>query len=276
MELIRKNFRTRLIDLATKVLDDNLFLLASSISYYSALAIAPFLLILLTVTSALGGDYQSRIIRVSNDFSPEVAKMVEIILENVNEGVDFASISGIIAIIVLFSTASLVFLQMRYAFDVIYGYYNKNPPKSILSILLERLFAMGFVFIAGIFILLSSSLPGVVRWFFGQDEQMVLYQIGAFVINIFVFIAMFWGIHYVTPSKRPKKRDALQMAILSSIFFILGNILLGYYFRIVASRSIYGAAGSLLIFLIWTYYSSFTLFLSSELFIFFKKTRKIS
>lgn len=274
MELIRKNFKTRLIDFATKVTDDNLFLLASSISYYSALAIAPFLLILLGVASFIGGDYQSKILGLAEDFSPELGTMVKIIFENVNEGVDFASISGIIGIIVLLWTASLVFLQMRYAFDVIYGYYNDNPPKSVLAIVLERLFAMGFVCIAGLFMLISSSLPGVVRWFFGNNEQMILYQTGAFVINFLVYMAMFWGIHYIIPSKRPKKRDALRMAVLSSIFFIIGNVLLGFYFRSVASSSIYGAAGSLLIFLIWAYYSSFTLFLSSEIFLFYKRTRK--
>jgi len=51
--------------------------------------------------------------------------------------------------------------------------------------------------------------------------------------------------------------------------------LLGVYFRSVASSSIYGAAGSLLVFLIWSYYSSFTLFLSVELFLYFRKTKKI-
>lgn len=275
MELIRKSFKTRLIDLGTKVSDDNLFLLASSISYYSALAIAPFLLILLGVASALGLDYQNKILRLAGEFSPELGTMVKIIFANVNEGVNFGSISGLIGIGILLFTASLVFIQMRYAFDVIYGYYNYNPKKSILEYVIERLVAMGFVFGAGIFLIASSTLPGVVRWFFGRNEQLFLYQIGAFIINFLVYITMFWAIHYITPSQRPKKRDALRMAILSSIFFVIGNVLLGFYFRGVASSSIYGAAGSLLIFLIWTYYSSFTLFLSAELFLYFKKTKKI-
>lgn len=275
MELIRKSYRIRLIDLLTKVSDDNLFLLSSSISYYSALAIAPFFLILLGVVSIIGGDYQTKVLQLAGDFSPELGTMVKIIFENVNEGVNFGSISGLIGIVILLFTASLVFMQMRYAFDVIYGYYNFNPKKSIWVYLLERLIAMGFVFIAGIFLIASSTLPGVVRWFFGHNEQLFLYQTGAFVINFLVYVFMFWAIHFITPSQRPKKRDALRMAIISSIFFIIGNILLGYYFRGVAMSSIYGAAGSLLIFLIWTYYSSFTLFLSAEIFLFFKKIRKI-
>lgn len=275
MELIRKSFRVRLIDLLTKVSDDNLFLLSSSISYYSALAIAPFFLILLGVVSVIGGDYQSKVLKLAGEFSPELGTMVSIIFENVNEGVNFGSISGVIGIVILLFTASLVFMQMRYAFDVIYGYYNFNPKKSILVYVIERLIAMGFVFVAGIFLIVSSSLPGVVRWFFGHNEQLLLYQTGAFVINFLVYVTMFWAIHYITPSQRPKKRDALRMAIISAIFFIIGNILLGYYFRGVAMSSIYGAAGSLLIFLIWTYYSSFTLFLSAEIYLFFKKIRKI-
>lgn len=275
MELIRKSLKARLNDVINKVWEDNLFLLASSISYYSALAIAPFLLILLGVASVIGGDYQSKILKLAGDFSPELGTMVKIIFENVNQGVNFGSISGIIGIVILLFTASLVFLQLRYAMDVIHGYYDKNPPKSFFQSLIERLLAMGFVFVAGLFLIISSTLPGVVRWFFSGDDQALLYQTGAFIINFLVYVAMFWGIHYVIPSQRPKKRDALRMAILSSVFFIIGNILLGVYFRGVASSSIYGAAGSLLVFLIWSYYSSFTLFLSAEFFLYFKKTKKI-
>jgi membrane protein len=274
MELIQKGLKTRLVDLARKVSEDNLFLLASSVSYYSALGIAPFLLILLGVASILGGNYQSKILTFAFELSPEFGKIVQLIFSNLNNGVDFGSISGIIGFVILLSTASLVFLQLRYAFDVIYGHYNFIPKKSFLANVLERLFAVGFVFIAGIFLIFSSSLPGVVLWRIKGNEAVIVYQVGAFILNFLIYVAMFWGIHYLTPSKRPQKKYALKMGILSSVFFIIGNTLLGIYLRNVAISSIYGAAGSLLIFLIWTYYSSFTLFLSVELYLFFKKTKK--
>lgn len=273
MELIQKNLLTRIKDLVFKIIDDNLFLLSSSISYYSALAIAPFILILLSVSALIGTNIQSKLISLTHDFSPALGKMVQIIFNNVNQGVDLSSLSGLVGIVILFSTASLVFLQIRYGFDVIYGFHQERENTSIFAIIIERLFAMVVVFVAGLFMIISSSLPGLLR-FFGMNET--LHMAGAFLLNFFIYSVMFWGIHYYAPSKHPKKRDAFKMSVLSACFFIFGNYLLGIYFREIAVGSIYGAAGSLLVFLVWTYYSSFTMFLSAEIFIFFKRIRLIT
>lgn len=276
MELIKKNYTARLKNLADKVYEDNLFLLSSSVSYYSALAIAPFLLILLGVASFIGGDVQEKVIQLCFEFSPEVGTMIQIIFNNVNEGVNLGSISGIIGTIVLLWSASLVFLQMRYALDVIYGFYDPTASLSIWKAIKERLFAMLVVVLAGLFLIASSSLPGMVQFFFGSNEKLIFYKVMALLINILVYMAMFWGIHFYTPTHRPKKREALKMGIVSAGFFIIGNLVLTSYLRGVALYSIYGAAGSLLVFLIWTYYSSFTLFLSVELFLYLRKIKKVA
>jgi membrane protein len=225
---------------------------------------------MLAVASIIGGNVQAKIITMSSSFSPEVGQMVAIIFQNVNEGVDLGSLSGLVGLMILLFTASLVFLQMRYALDVIYGHHDAKGRISIWHHILEKLFAMFVVFIAGIFLIVSSSLPGILRVAFPGEN----YQFVGLVINIFIYVTMFWGIHFYTPSKRPGKREALKMSAISSLFFILGNAVMGIYFRTVATSSIYGAAGTLLIFLIWTYYSSFTLFLSVEVFLFLKKTTK--
>ena len=272
MELIRKSLPVKVKEFFSKISQDNLFLLSSSVSYYSALAIAPFLLILLAVAAFMGGDVQNEIIRMTADFSPEVGKMITIIFNNVNEGVNFRSLSGILGGIVLLSTASLVFLQLRYALDVIYGHHHIYSSKSIWDTILEKLFAMLVVLIAGVFLIVTSSLPGLIRTFLGDNKNLLFYS--AFIINFFIYVCMFWGIHYFVPSARPGKRDALRMSLLSSVFFILGNILLSSYLKSIAVSSIYGAAGTLLIFLIWTYYSSFTMFLSVEVFLYLRKLRK--
>ncbi len=275
MELVKKRFSTRIKDLGDKIYEDNLFLLSSSVSYYSALAIAPFLLIILGVASLIGDDVQNKVIGLASNFSPVVGRMIEIIFENVKEGVSIGSFSGIIGLIILFWTASLVFIQMRYSMDVIYGFFDIKDNKSIWTTLWDKVFAMFVVFMAGIFLIVTSSLPGVVQFFFRSDEKLVILKSMAFIVNFVIYIWMFWCIHFFTPSRRPGKREALKMSVLSSLFFIIGNVLLGIYFRSVAGASIYGAAGSLLVFLIWTYYSSFTLFLSIEVFLFLKKIGKI-
>lgn len=257
-----------------KIWEDNLFLLSSSVSYYSALAIAPFLLILLWVASYIGSDVQRRIVSMALDFSPEVGKLIQVIFANVNEGLSFSSISGIIGTVVLLWSASLVFLQLRYSFDVIYGHRVSGGPISILGVVKERLFAMFIVIAAGLFLAISSSLPRIVNLFLSGTGKVSYYQWIAQGLNAFVYIFMFWGIHYLVPSKRPSSWGALKSATLSSVFFFIGNYFLTEYLKTIASSSIYGAAGSLLIFLIWAYYSAFTLFLSVEFFVFLKQISK--
>ena len=80
MELIRKKTARRMKDLIDKITDDNLFLLSSSVSYYSALGLAPFLLILLFVASILGQNVQESIVaQTSQYFSSELGQMIKLI-----------------------------------------------------------------------------------------------------------------------------------------------------------------------------------------------------
>lgn len=270
MELIRKSKATKFKYFIFKIFDDNLFLLASSVSYYSAVAIAPFLLILLGVAGLIGSDVQSRFTTLAENMSPEFGQMVEIIFQNAHERVDLSSVSGLTGIFILFFTASLVFLQLRYAFDVIYGHHETMARPSVWEQVLEKLFAMFVVFVAGIILIVTSSIPGILKFLFPEAG----YEILARFINFVIYIGLFWGIHSFTPTKRPGTRDAFMMSLLSSVFFVIGNYLLGFYFKTVTMSSIYGAASTLLVFLIWSYYSSFTLFLSAEIYLYYRKSRR--
>lgn len=271
MELVIQTFPKRIKTFFSILSSHNLFVLSASISYYSAVAIAPFLVILLSAAAYIGGNLQQKLIALADNFSPELGQMARIVFSNVNEGVDVGSLTGILGLFILFITASFLFLQLRYALDVIYGHHETRGRRSVWEALLEKLLALLVVFLAGIFILASSTLPGILR--------LILPSLGKkgslHALNFVIFVVMFWYIHYYTPSKRPQKREALKMALLTAVFFILGNLGLGIYFRKVAIASIYGAAGSLFVFLIWSYYSAFTLFLSAEVFLYLKRIRKI-
>jgi membrane protein len=275
MELQKKGWTARIRDFGFKVFDDNLFLLSSSVAYYSAVALAPFLVIILAVAALLGGDVQARITTQAFDFSPELGRMVAIIFQSLNAGAggasyDLGSTSGLVGVGVLLFTASFVFLQLRYGLDVVYGHHEARGPVSVCERVLEKLFAMLVVLVAGVFLIVSSSVPGVLRLLFPQRDLAAT----AFLANLAVNVLLFWGIHFLTPSVRPGKVRALGMATLSSFFFILGNGLLGVYFHTVATSSIYGAAGTLFVFLVWAYYSAFTLFLTVELFEFVGRRRR--
>lgn len=257
---------------------NNIFFHASSISYYAALAIAPFLLILLQIAAFLGNELQNALISQTYFvLGPEVGRITEMIFNNANEGINLASISGIIGVIILLFTASIVFLQIRFSLDSIYGYYDPDHNRSILEIVKERIFSMGIVIMTAILFFLSIFISYIVKYFVGTDMDqhflgMILSNLMSFMINLMIFTALY----YFAPSITPKFRSAVKIAIFTSIAFIFGKILMGLYFKNVAVGSVYGATGTLLVFLIWAYYSSFILFLSVELYLFLNPTERLS
>lgn len=275
MEIIHKSHSERLKYFVNKIYDDNLFLLSSSISYYSALALAPFVMILLAVASFLKQNIQSEIIQEAYSASPELGTMIKLVFSNVNEGLSLGSISGLIGGIVLLWTASLVFLQFRYSFDVIYGDISAESRKSIWEIVKDKIFAMFIVLAAGLFIILTLSLNHIVGYLYGSNfSKTPIVKFLFFNFNFVIYYLMFLAIHHFIPTRKPKFSNVTMIALLSTVFFIIGNYLLTFYLKNIASGSIYGATGSLFVFLVWSFYSSFTIFLSIEVFLYLKHFRK--
>ena len=252
------------------ILKHNIFFHASAISYYAALAIAPFLLILLQIGALLGTRLQSELIsQTYYVLGPEVGKISEMIFNNANEGVNLASISGFVGVIILLFTASIVFLQMRFSLDTIYGDHNPNLSRSFNEVFKERLFSMGIVVGGAVLFFISLFIATIVNYFVGADMEdnilgVIFTNFMSFMINLMIFTALY----YYAPSRTPDFPSALKPAVFTSVAFVFGKILLGLYFKNVAINSVYGATGTLLVFLIWAYYSAFTLFISLEGFLF--------
>lgn len=265
-----KFFYFKVKDFIFLILKHNIFFHSSAISYYAALSIAPFLLILLQVGALLGNRLQSELISQTYFMlGPEVGKITEMIFSNANEGIDLASISGIVGGATLLFTASIVFIQLRFTLDNIYGHYDPEVSRSFLEVVKERILSMLVVILTAILFFLSLFVSNLVKFMAGAGAEegvtaLIISNILSFIINMMMFTA----VYYFAPTHTPKLKSALKMAVFTSVAFIFGKMLMGLYFKNVALSSIYGAAGTLLVFLVWAYYSSFTMFLSVEGFLF--------
>ncbi len=244
----------------------NVFLLSSSLAYYTALAVAPLLLILFSLTNAIGFDYRQRMIRQINfTVSPQVGELVKMIMENIDQAVDTSSLTGVLGVGIILFTASVVFLHLRYSFNLIFNFYDPEKPRNIVDFFKERLISMGFVilfnfaFIAGMFI--TSFV-----FFYLRKYSLTGYGVSLLLtsFNFLVFFCLFFSLYYVIPSKRVPFSVLVRASTYASIGFLVGKVLFGIYFKNIVSSSIYGAAGALLVFLIWTYYSALILFFSAE------------
>lgn len=261
--------------LLAKIADDDLFLLSSSVSYYSALGLAPFLIIVLAVAGFLGTDTKFKIIQhARGTYSQEVAEIIRLVFVNAEEGLKFGSVSGIVGTFLILFTASIVFTRFRYSFDVIYGYRTEEFRRSVFETIIDKFFAMFIVLCGAGLLTMSLALVTYVEFLFGPGvQEPLLTRLLVLFANFGLYFLVFTGLHHIAPSRRPSMRDSFKMSALSSVFFIIGNSLLTIYLKGVAANSVYGAAGTLLVFLVWAFYSSFTIFLSAEVFLYFRTIR---
>lgn len=265
-----KLFFYKIRDFIFLILKHNIFFHSSAISYYAALSIAPFLLILLQVGALLGNRLQSELISQTYFvLGPEVGRITEMIFSNANEGINLASISGIVGGATLLFTASIVFIQLRFSLDNIYGHYDPEVSRSFTEVVKERIFSMIVVIFTAVLFFLSLFVSNIVKYVAGTDMEVGIWgQVVSNTLSFIINLMMFTAVYYFAPTRTPKLKSALKMAVFTSVAFIFGKILMGLYFKNVALSSVYGAAGTLLVFLVWAYYSSFTMFLSVEGFLF--------
>lgn len=245
-------------------------------SYYSALGLAPFLLIVLALASFIGTDARFVIVEHARaTFSLEVSEIIRLVFVNAEEGLQFSSISGILGTLLIFFTASLVFTRFRYSFDVIYGFRTDEFKRTHLETFIDKFFAMVFVFCGALLLVASLAVMTYVEFLFGPGvKEPFIANLVVLIANFILYFILFTGLHHFAPSLRPSLNDSFKMSALSTMFFIVGNFMLTGYLKRIAAQSIYGAAGTLLVFLVWSYYSSFTIFLSAEVFLFVRKIKK--
>jgi len=250
----------------------NLFLLSSSLAYYAALALAPLLLIVLAIATIIAEDVQLKIIRQVSFFAPEAANMLQMVFKNLQSRVDLGSISGVFGLVFLLFLASFVFMQMRYSLDVIYGTYEQLKPKTMLQVFKEKMGLMLVVIVMCALFGISLLINPLFNYLFSSNFESDLW--GKFIqvlISFSILFILFTGLYFFTPTKKKIFKDCAQMSFVTTCAFLVGNTLTSFYMKRVALDSLYGAAGALLIFLLWSFYSSLIILLSVELFEFLKR-----
>lgn len=239
------------------------------------MGLAPFLIIVIAVGGLLGTDTRIAILQHAQaSFSHEVAEIIRIVFLNA-EVLRVSTFSGMTGALFLIFTASIVFSRFRYSFDVIYGHRIPEYRRSNSEMLLDKLFAMFAVLCGAAILIASLGLMAYVELLMGPGvKEPFVTRLLVLVANFCLYFLLFVGLHHTAPTVRPRVSESIKMAALSAIFFIIGNMLLSKYLKTVAANSVYGAAGTLLVFLIWAFYSAFTIFLSAEVFLFFRTLGK--
>jgi membrane protein len=195
------------------------------------------------------------------------AEIIQTMLESASEPKD-SFIASTIGIITLFWGASGVFNAMQDALNTIWEVAPK-PRRGLADILKNRTLSFSMVLVIGFLLLvllvMSTGLSALTTYFNGNAETIsILLQVINFVVSFGVTTLLFALIFKIVPDVEIAWRNVWVGAALTSLLFSLGKFAIGAYLGNGSITSAYGAAGSLVVILVWVYYSAQILFLGAE------------
>lgn len=259
-----KPLKKRLTNFIIEVDKHEVLILAGSLAFSVALALAPFLIIMLIILSSFGNEFHLQIIDQTNSlFGPQAAEIVTVIIKSAEKDSRFTGLSGTLSFLVIVISASAIFSQLRYALDKIREFEYPPQAFTLWGFVKEKFFVtallFGFIFLLITSLLVNSILGHVFYGYEGTLWQWIT-QIASFAMFSFLFTALFRFV----PTKNVSWKRSTIAGVMAAIFFIIGKLLIGLYIAKSTLASSYGAAGSLVIFLLWVFYSSLTFFVSYE------------
>ena len=251
--------------------EDNAPRLGAALSYYTIFSIAPLLMISIAVAALVFGHdaAEGRIVAQLQQFIGRgAAESVQAMIENARkpgQGV-LATVFGTVTL--LFGAGG-AFNELRAALDII---WEVPPPKGggIKALLHERLASFGMVLVMGFLLLVSLVLSAVLSAFEVKGTfpgSVVVLQIVNIGVSLAVITALFALLFKYLPDAHPPVawKDIWIGAFITAALFTLGKFGIGLYLGRSSVASAYGAAGSLVLLLVWVYYSAQILFYGAEL-----------
>ena len=258
------NIKAHLTKFADDIDRHDIFTLAGSLAYTTALALAPFILILLSIASIVGPELQEKLYtQLANSIGEKAGQAVYDIVQNTKNNSSFAGISGLIGFVILLISASAIFVQMRVALNKINDHESAKDKSGLWIFIRDRFLSMGLVF--GFAFLSIASLmvsTGIALVFKGGEG--FFWEAISLIINLVIFSILFAAIYKVIPTDKLNWKRCRMSGVVSAIFYLIGKNLISLYLAHAGLESSYGAAGSLVAFLVWVYYTALTLLVSYE------------
>jgi len=252
--------RKMLVDTTLSFIDDEALSRGAAIAFYAITSLAPVLLIVIAVAGLDFGQEAAQN-AISGQFSALMGKQAADLLESVIASASAES-SGVLATIVgmvtLIATASGVFGEMQAALNTIWKTRSRG---TILSRLVRaRIASLGLVGALGFLLIVSLAVSAGLTAFANHLDTLpvgaLFLSVLNFAISLLLFAVLFGAIYKVLPDRTLQWKDVVVGALMTSVLFNLGKTVIGWYLGSSAVASSYGAAGGLIVLLLWVYYSA--------------------
>lgn len=252
-------------------MEDNAIKLSASLSYYTIFALPPLMIIIITLCGfffgkdAVSGQLYGQI---NGLVGSDAAIQIQNAIKNVelSESNVFATVFGGIMLLI---GASGVFAEIQSSINFIWGLRAK-PNKGIKKFIQNRLMSFSMIASVGFLLLVSllvnslmDVLSGRLKLYFPESTVYLFYVLN--ILIVFLIITLLFAIIFKTlPDGNIKWKDALIGASSTSVLFMIGKFAIGFYLGSSTVATVYGAAGSIIIILLWVYYSAIILYFGAE------------
>lgn len=251
--------------------DDNAIKLSASLSYYTIFAIPPLMIIIITLCGfffgkdAVTGELYGQINRlVGNDAAIQIQNAIKNV--ELSDSNAFAAIFGGVMLLI---GASGVFAEIQSSINFIWGLKAK-PNKGLKKFIQNRLMSFSMIVSVGFLLLVSLLVNSVMdllsaklRSYFQEGTIYIFYVLN--LLLVFAIITLLFTIIFRTlPDGKIRWKDAFIGSSFTAVLFMVGKFAIGLYLGNSTVASVYGAAGSIIIILVWVYYSAIILYFGAE------------
>jgi len=256
-----------LVDSFTQFLDYKGLKLSAALSYYTIFALAPMLLVMISVVGVFFGreEIQGEVFHQIQDLvGTSVAQYVEQILMNAQLA-EKSGLAATIGIGTLLIGATGVFVEMQDSINFIWSIQSK-PEKGWLGFLKNRLISFSMIIGLGFLLIVALGVNALVQVLsrplleYVSANSVYLFTLINNTVVFMVITILFATVFKVLPDGVIRWKEALVGAVFTALLFILGKFLIGFYLGQSNLGAIYGASASIVILLSWVYYSSIILY----------------
>jgi membrane protein len=265
-----KDIFTLLKNAAQEWSEDKASRLAAALSYYTIFSLAPLLVIVIAIAGLVFGQeaaQQELLAQIEGLVGEEGATAIQEMIAGASDTGD-SILAAVIGFVLLLFGASGVFAQLQDAMNTMWEVKPKEG-RGILAIVKDRILSFGMVLVIGFLLLvslvLSAALAALSNFMAGLlPANEIIMQVISFAVSFAVISFLFALIFKYLPDAEVAWGDVWLGAIVTALLFTIGKELIGLYLGRSAVASTYGAAGSLVILLLWVYYSAQILFFGAE------------
>ncbi|RYD24313.1 MAG: YihY/virulence factor BrkB family protein [Verrucomicrobiaceae bacterium] len=251
-------------------MEDKALRLSAALAYYSIFSIAPLLVIAIGIAGlvfdreAVSGQLYGEL---RNYVGAQSAEALQSMVQSASKPAQ-STLAAIIGFVTLLFGASGVFGQLKDALNTIWEVEPK-PGTGFMSFLREKILNFGMVLVIGFLLLVSLTLSAAIAGLNHHLDEMLnlpafVWATIAFVISLGIVATLFAMIFKVMPDVKVGWRDVWIGAVITAVLFEIGKTGLSWYLGREGTASAYGAAGSVILLLLWVYYTSCILLFGAE------------